>query len=665
MSGFSAPVYQWLYQGLVAAGGSVKVYQTGTTTYVTIYVDAALTTPAANPLTLDANGQCKFYTAGTTAIRMDGYTQAGAFIQSIDPVYPVGPAGAIQCTENGTNIMVLSPLTGQPSIAAYANYQEFGFVKTVTTTGSVTCSYGSLATLNVYRSDGNQAGSGDFVNGIYYKLVYNSALNSSAGGFQIISATPAAAAASAGPSGANSYATAGTYTFTAPVGTLTSTLFKITLTAGGAAGAGGTGGSVGGGSGGGAGATSFWYLSNITAGTTFTLLVGAGGIGTTTTGGAGANSVVTVGSQSVTAYGGQTTSNGNNANGGIGGSGGTYSGAAPNYFAVAGGGGASGYAANNSAGSGIGGASWWGGGAPSVGSVSLATSNGVNATSPGAGGSGAWGSTTIGGNGKDGLILIEYGGAASGGSGGSTTVPPIIQAGNPNVGNISGVTGQSCFDSTDGYREYIYTGGVWKVVALPTLPNGWNPYTVGGATLSASNTVATAAGSDYNYGQMYAWPPKQGGKRYFEITPPNTNFSVYGLASYPTNVYGNVQGGQFNQNPLAGHLTWTTGGTVGVAIDTNNTFTIGTAAGWSGGNTLCFAVDLDAQTIWVRTNGGNWNNSGAANPDTNTGGFSMVRMGLLPWVPGGNNGGAGNTVINLGTSAFAQTKPTTFTSWIA
>lgn len=97
MSGFTVPVFTWLYQGVVAAGGSVAVYRTGTTTLVTIYSDGALTMPISNPITLDVNGQCSFYVDGTVNLRMDGYTLpalAGALIRSIDPVYPTGAASA-------------------------------------------------------------------------------------------------------------------------------------------------------------------------------------------------------------------------------------------------------------------------------------------------------------------------------------------------------------------------------------------------------------------------------------------------------------------------------------------------------------------------------------------------------------------------------------------
>lgn len=92
MSGFTVPAFDFFYLGLPASGGSLNVYQTNTTTPVTIYSDGGLTTPISNPLTLDANGQAKFYYTGTVNLRLDAYTASGTLIQSIDPVYPTGAA---------------------------------------------------------------------------------------------------------------------------------------------------------------------------------------------------------------------------------------------------------------------------------------------------------------------------------------------------------------------------------------------------------------------------------------------------------------------------------------------------------------------------------------------------------------------------------------------
>lgn len=106
MAGFSVPQYQFVYQGEPAASGTVYVYQTGTVTLVTIYADGALTTPVSNPLTLDSNGEAKFYTDGSVNLRFDAYTSTGSFIQSIDPVYPVGGSASLPGNNTITNAML-------------------------------------------------------------------------------------------------------------------------------------------------------------------------------------------------------------------------------------------------------------------------------------------------------------------------------------------------------------------------------------------------------------------------------------------------------------------------------------------------------------------------------------------------------------------------------
>lgn len=117
MSGFSVPAFNFIYQGLPAASGTLNVYQTGTTTPVIIYSDGALTTPLSNPLTLDGNGQAKFYVTGAVNLRLDAYTQSGTLIQSIDPVYPVGSGTIGTVIDQGTNLTLTAAYVGNNIIA--------------------------------------------------------------------------------------------------------------------------------------------------------------------------------------------------------------------------------------------------------------------------------------------------------------------------------------------------------------------------------------------------------------------------------------------------------------------------------------------------------------------------------------------------------------------
>lgn len=93
----------------------------------------------------------------------------------------------IPCTETGTNSITLQPVGNAPTLAAYGNYNLFSFVAAATSTGSVSAQFQSLANLPVYKSDGTtQATTGDLQIGRPYMLMYNSTLNSNAGGFYLL-----------------------------------------------------------------------------------------------------------------------------------------------------------------------------------------------------------------------------------------------------------------------------------------------------------------------------------------------------------------------------------------------------------------------------------------------------------------------------------------------
>ena len=87
-----------------------------------------------------------------------------------------------------SNLITLTLLPSQPQVNQYADFDQYGFIADVTSTGSVTAkvvtAQGTLATLNVYKTNGAaQAGTGDVVSGSQYFLAYVDSLNGGAGGF--------------------------------------------------------------------------------------------------------------------------------------------------------------------------------------------------------------------------------------------------------------------------------------------------------------------------------------------------------------------------------------------------------------------------------------------------------------------------------------------------
>jgi hypothetical protein len=85
----------------------------------------------------------------------------------------------------------------------------------------------------------------------------------------------------------------------------------------------------------------------------------------------------------------------------------------------------------------------------------------------------------------------------------------------------------------------------------------------------------------------------------------------------------------------------------------------------TAGDVVCLAIDHPNQRLWFRKNGGNWNNSGTANPATNIGGFNISAVftatntfALVTFASTGLNHTA-----NFGAATFAQTMPSGFSAW--
>lgn len=92
----------------------------------------------------------------------------------------------VGCTATGTNVVTLTPILSGYTGPAYANFVAYSFIAANSSSGAVTLKVGSLAALNVYKSDGTtQIGSGDIVAAQTYRVFYNGALNSSAGGWYL------------------------------------------------------------------------------------------------------------------------------------------------------------------------------------------------------------------------------------------------------------------------------------------------------------------------------------------------------------------------------------------------------------------------------------------------------------------------------------------------
>jgi len=175
-------------------------------------------------------------------------------------------------------------------------------------------------------------------------------------------------------------------------------------------------------------------------------------------------------------------------------------------------------------------------------------------------------------------------------------------------------------------------------------------------TLSNGNLTATFTKSVYP-AAVRATVGFSTGKLYFEwqlggALPSNCNAgfasaseSLIGVGGSANSVHANTE---YNQ------------------VQFNNT----TLGGWlvssSSGDWCACAIDIDNALIWYKElgSGGNWNNSGTANPATGSGGFSVAGLTNLPWYPELDFYAQGNSIstVNFGATAFSGTIPSGFTS---
>ena len=120
-------------------------------------------------------------------------------------------ASIVQCTATGTaNAIILTANSNQPAIPAPPNsLQQLGFLAVANSTGLMTITVGPN-TYNLYQNNGTtQCGSGDVLNGKFYVVAYNPALNLGAGGFSMSGGSGLAPIASPAFTGTPTCPTAG------------------------------------------------------------------------------------------------------------------------------------------------------------------------------------------------------------------------------------------------------------------------------------------------------------------------------------------------------------------------------------------------------------------------------------------------------------------------
>ena len=195
-----------------------------------------------------------------------------------------------------------------------------------------------------------------------------------------------------------------------------------------------------------------------------------------------------------------------------------------------------------------------------------------------------------------------------------------------------------------------------KVSAAVVATTTWNPSDKAAPiVLSGGNLTATwTSGSGFD--AVRAIASHSTGKFYCEFTNVlNNSAIVLGIENASQSLTGPVGDGTagVQYNPFNGQIV-------------SNFTIVSTIQTSANGDVICMAVDLGATLIWIRTNGGNWNNSGAADPATGAGGASFSAITSPPYYPAwaGHDGPPNDAVTaNFGGSAYAQSVPAGFGNW--
>jgi hypothetical protein len=182
-----------------------------------------------------------------------------------------------------------------------------------------------------------------------------------------------------------------------------------------------------------------------------------------------------------------------------------------------------------------------------------------------------------------------------------------------------------CFASTAG-AGVLGTRGAASVKAFgfgaaagppPVVGPGFDPALTSGAiNLTNSNRTATISTSG-SFEAAFVNTPVTGAA-YFEI---QLNSSITGSINFGLAVAGTATSG-VQLGAAANTMSYNPfDGSVGA-----NSALIGTAAVAGSGDVIRFAINRNTNLMWVAVNGGNWNNSGTANPSTGVGGFSITAL---------------------------------------
>lgn len=298
-------------------------------------------------------------------------------------------------TSSTANVITIPSVT--PAVDALTDYQLYEIIPNVSNTDATTVKIGTFAALPLQRRDGTAVKAGDCPSAQPFLAIKYG------GAFRMVADVSVLAAVASNPSispprNLVSYTTGGTYTFTVPANI---TWIFVEVVGGGGGGHGGGGGVSWAGGGGGSGGYAAGWIA-VTPGQAFTVLVGAGAVGSDNS----SDTVAPSGGTSAFGSSLQATGGGGGRGGPSGANGGTPgvgSGGQKNFYGANGG---DGNPYRNDSQGGNGASSAFGGG----GRTATLNNPVMNGLAPGSGGGGIWytAAAQMGGNGAPGAVIVQY-----------------------------------------------------------------------------------------------------------------------------------------------------------------------------------------------------------------------------------------------------------------
>jgi len=177
-------------------------------------------------------------------------------------------------------------------------------------------------------------------------------------------------------------------------------------------------------------------------------------------------------------------------------------------------------------------------------------------------------------------------------------------------------------------------------------------------TLSGGDLIATKSNGS-SFAMLRATVGASTGKKFCSFVFDTANGQTFGLSLGGSSLADGVWAGSSTSSigyyPAANGVFFSSSPFQTVSLGANT------------GHTYDLAVDLTNRLLWGRRNGGNWNNSGTADPATGVGGvdYSAVTQlaGLTLYPTGSMDSSGSGLTANFGASAYTYAAPSGFGNW--